>query len=788
MQAAQLSPYPAGSPTHGTATLDNMDKLIQNLEFENKQQVKLIEKENEEKEELDRQTKEKKEEIATMQKAISQMDEDTKRLHRQFKYNRDNVGSLKRTCQLLYEHEEALKHKLKDVTNAGDKQRTDCAKMLEHFQNLWTKHQEVYESMPKVKTLRERQAALHNLQDTIKQAIERIEQLNSTIRNLENPTEEDAQMPVFPNLQSCIIKLAELKVDTTKNHAQVKEMKVSIRKLSEEVEEKIAERDRIIKEREAELQRRREEEGRREREKKQQEEQQEKERQIREQQQRERETQQSQEAQQHTSQQEAASQYFPSLISSQSNSVAAASLHPGAPPSSIPAPEQGVPQFPGLTSAGLGAKGLQAFSLLQPVQRKSPPKITIPTLMSPLPRHAPQPRQVPSFNFQHRQLPVVQQKAPVLQVYRPPNMPAQQPLLRQVQELQLRQKIDLQPTSRSPTKVAGNQAHEGSPVRMGDNQEQRDEEDSTGVVTDPMTPGPVHLPCIQPGSTSTPVTPGNSAPVTPANSNPSTPGEEAGSTSTSPFNMEKHRQHLLQLTSTSPGFSMSSRPMYQTEGGANQEEAPGNAERNIQFEEVSPFMQSFFTGLGGEPAVPVGSVPSMSSPEQQPTNTSTSAGSPSANAGPEKPPTSTGSPFFKGVPSPPSAVASFASMAQSAGPGVSSSAAAFFSTQNTSTSVSGSFSLGSVPPMSAGPASLFSGGDATTTTPTNEGGSFFAGFGGTSEKSGSASNLFGSGNLFGGGDNSPGSSSPQGFSFNFGGSGGSSPNSEAGTSGFSLFG
>ncbi|XP_066297260.1 golgin subfamily A member 6-like protein 4 [Branchiostoma lanceolatum] len=595
MQAAQLSPYPVGSPTHGTAALDNMDKLIQNLEFENKQQVKLIEKENEEREELERQTQDKKEEIASMQKAISQMDEDTKRLHRQFKYNRDNVGSLKRTCQLLYEHEEALKHKLKDVTNAGDKQRTDCAKMLEHFQNVWTKHQQVYESMPKVKTLRERQAALHNLQDTIKQAIQRIEQLNSTIRNLENPTEEDAQMPVFPNLQSCIIKLAELKVDTTKNHAQVKEMKVNIRKLTEEVEEKTAERDRIIKEREAELQRRCEVEARREREKKQQEEQQEKEQQMREQQQRENEARQRQEAQQHTSQQEATSQYFSSLIPSQSNSVAAASLHPGAPSSATPAPEQGVPQFPGLTSIGLGAKAPQAFPLLQPVQRKSPPKITIPTLMSPLPRpapqpptlmsplprHAPQPRQVPSFNFQHRQLPVVQQKAPVLQMYRPPNMPAQQPLLRQVQELQLRQKIDLQPTSRSPTKVAGNQALEGSPARMGDNQEQRDEEDSTGVATGPMTPGPVHLPCIPPGSTSTPVTPGNtsapvtpgnSAPVTPANSNPSTPGEEAGSTSTSPFNMEKHRQHLLQLTSTSPGFSMSSRPMYQAEGGANQEE------------------------------------------------------------------------------------------------------------------------------------------------------------------------------------------------------------------------
>ncbi|XP_035697712.1 calponin homology domain-containing protein DDB_G0272472-like [Branchiostoma floridae] len=614
MKAAQLSSYPASSPTHGTATLGNLDKLIQNLDFENKQQVKLIEKENEEREELDRQTNEKKEEIASMQKAISQMDEDTKRLHRQFKYNRDNVGSLKRTCQLLYEHEEALKHKLKDVASAGDKQTSDCAKMLEHFQNVWAKHQEVYEGMPKVKTLRERQSALRGLQDTIKLAIHRIEQLNRTIRSLENPTEEDEQMPVFPTLQSCIIKLAELKVDSTKNLAQVKEMQVNIKILAKDVEEKTAERDRIVKEREAELQRRQEEAARKEREKRQLEEQQEKDRQMREQQEREKE------AQQQMLQQEATSQYFP-LISapSQNNSVAASSLHPGAPPSVLPAPGQGTTQFPGITSAGLGAKG--AFPPLQPVQRKSPPKLTIPTLMTPLPRHTPQPRQVPSFNFQNRQLPPVQQKAPLLQVYRP-NMPVQQPLLRQVQELQLRQKIELQPTGHSPTKGADNQALEGSPARMGDNQEQKDEEDSTVVMTNPMTPGPVHLSSATPDNTCAPVTPGHSAPVTPANSNPSTPGEETGHASTSPFNMEKHRQHLLQLTSTSPGFSIPSRPMYQAEGG--EEEAQANAGGNIKVEEISPFMQSFFTGFGGEPESAAGSVPSMSSPEQQPPNTNTS--------------------------------------------------------------------------------------------------------------------------------------------------------------------
>ncbi|XP_078696952.1 uncharacterized protein LOC144925032 isoform X2 [Branchiostoma floridae x Branchiostoma belcheri] len=750
MKAAQLSGYPTSSPTHGSATLANLDKLIQNLEFENKQQVKLIEKENEEREEFERQTKEKKEEIASMQKSISQMDEDTKRLHRQFKYNRDNVGSLKRTCQLLYEHEEALKHKLEDVTNAGGKQRTDCAKMLEHFQNVWAKHQEVYENMPKVKTLRERQAALRNLQDTIKQAIQRIEVLNRTIRSLENPAEEDKQMPVFLNLQACIIKLAELKVDTAKNVTRINEWRTNIRKLEQEVEEEQAERDRIIKERQAEQQRCREEVARKERE--------------REQAAlfaRERETQQCTSVHQ-----EATSQYFPPIFS-QSNLVAAPSLHPGAPPSSVPAPEDGTPPFTG----GLGAKGPQAFPLLQPVQRKSPPKITIPTLMCPQPRPTPQPRQVPSFNFQHKQLPVVQQKPPLLQVYRP-NIPAQQPLLRQVQELQLRQRIDFQPTSHSPTKLPDYQALEGSPARMGDHQELQDPEDSTAVVTDPMTPGPVSLPGVAPDNNSAPVTPGNSAPVTPANSNPSTPGEGTGSTSTSPFNFEKHRQHLLQLTSVSPGFSMPSRPMYQTEGGDRDEEATPNAGRNFKVEEESPFMQSFFTGFGGEPVGAVGStnVPIMSSTEQQLPNTSvTSTGSPSANNASEQPPTSKGSPFFKGIPSPPSATS-------------------FFSSQSISTSVSESFSLGSVPPMSSGAASLFGGGDSTsTTTSANEGGSFFGGFGGSSEKSGSACNLFGSGSLFGGGgDNSSGSNSPQGFSFNFGG--GSSPNNEAGTSGFSLFG
>ncbi|KAI8500419.1 hypothetical protein Bbelb_219850 [Branchiostoma belcheri] len=789
MKAAQLSGYPASSPTHGSATLANLDKLIQNLEFENKQQVKLIEKENEEREEFERQTKEKKEEITSMQKSISQMDEDTKRLHRQFKYNRDNVGSLKRTCQLLYEHEEALKHKLEDVTNAGEKQRTDCAKMLEHFQNVWAKHQEVYENMPKVKTLRERQAALHNLQDTIKQAIQRIEVLNRTIRSLENPAEEassilwvctgqttllyilpDALQPSFSRPATAsvawqlqvhdgglavarqLVYRAELKVDTAKNVTRINEWRTNIRKLEQEIEGEQAERDRIIKEREAEQQRCREEEEAR----------------------KEREREQAalfareREAQQHTSvHQEATSQYFPPIFS-QSNLVAAPSLHPGAPPSSVPATEDGTPPFTG----GLGAKGPQAFPLLQPVQRKSPPKITIPTLMCPQPRPTPQPRQVPSFNFQHKQLPVVQQKPPLLQVYRP-NIPAQQPLLRQVQELQLRQRIDFQPTGHSPTKLPDYQALEGSPARMGDHQELQNPEDSTAVATDPMTPGPVSLPGVAPDNNSAPVTPGNSAPVTPANSNPSTPGEGTGSTSTSPFNFEKHRQHLLQLTSTSPGFSMPSRPMYQAEGGERDEEsqATPNAGRNFKVEEESPFMQSFFTGFGGEPVGAVGStnVPIMSSSEQQLPNTSvTSTGSPNANNASEQPPTSKGSPFFKGVPSPPSATS-------------------FFSSQNISTSVSDSFSLGSVPPMSSGAASLFGGGDSTTTTSANDGGSFFGGFGGSSEKSSSACNLFGSGSLFGGGgDNSSGSNSPQGFSFNFGG--GSSPNNEAGTSGFSLFG
>ncbi|XP_041377899.1 uncharacterized protein LOC121390201 [Gigantopelta aegis] len=196
---------------------NELDKLIQNFEFENQQYVKLIEKENQLIEALEKEEAEKRSEILRFQEETSRLDEDTKKAHKQFTHNRDHCESLKKTGVVLTEHDLALNRKLNSLKCSGEAEKQERKNVLKQYQTVYLDYERKYKSFPRVKKYLA-------LQEKIAEREKVLTQDEETLKNLQQQIEEARGNDDinFNDLKEFIIKLVQLKVDSEKVLSQIK--------------------------------------------------------------------------------------------------------------------------------------------------------------------------------------------------------------------------------------------------------------------------------------------------------------------------------------------------------------------------------------------------------------------------------------------------------------------------------------------------------------------------------------------------------------------------------------
>jgi len=130
-----------------------IDQLIQKAEFENSEQVKLIETEKQRHAALSRQLDEKTRQVEELEKSTTQLDEEAKQLYKQFTQNREICESLKRTNSVLQEHEEALQKKKEMVLAKTQQSRLENQGVLAKYQAIWDRYKKQYERKANAKEL-----------------------------------------------------------------------------------------------------------------------------------------------------------------------------------------------------------------------------------------------------------------------------------------------------------------------------------------------------------------------------------------------------------------------------------------------------------------------------------------------------------------------------------------------------------------------------------------------------------------------------------------------------------
>ncbi|KAK6181323.1 hypothetical protein SNE40_009202 [Patella caerulea] len=210
----------------------NLDKLLQSFEFENKQYVKLIEKENQQIEAYSKRIEEGKTSITHTQSAINQLDDDTKRAHKQFTQNRDNCESLRKTTVVLMEHEVALNKKLNSVVITTENDRAERNGVLQHYQNIWEDYKATYKTFPLAIKLHKEKEEFSQLNIQVEEAKKQAEMLTKQIKMAQGNDGVN-----FKNLNSFITKLAGMKLETTQITTQIQNKIKEKESLEKELEE-----------------------------------------------------------------------------------------------------------------------------------------------------------------------------------------------------------------------------------------------------------------------------------------------------------------------------------------------------------------------------------------------------------------------------------------------------------------------------------------------------------------------------------------------------------------------
>ncbi|KAH3874247.1 fibrous sheath CABYR-binding protein-like [Dreissena polymorpha] len=184
-----------------------LDKLVVNCEFENKQYVKLIELEKQHIERYQQEIEFNSKETTRLHTAVAQLEDDIKQCNRQFTLNKANIESLKTTSHVLSEHAAAMAAKLELLQEKRQKQRLDHATQIEHYKDVWDRYRMCYEKCPLAAELKILECEKKELTERVKDNQLEI----ATVKKQGDQLEERSNISKM-SLQQFIVKVAELQV------------------------------------------------------------------------------------------------------------------------------------------------------------------------------------------------------------------------------------------------------------------------------------------------------------------------------------------------------------------------------------------------------------------------------------------------------------------------------------------------------------------------------------------------------------------------------------------------
>ncbi|KAJ8021831.1 hypothetical protein HOLleu_39137 [Holothuria leucospilota] len=214
--------------------ISDLDKILRNLELENKQEARLLEKEKQQIIALERSINEKQEGIQKIEDDLCKFDEDAKTLHRQFRQNKDNAESLRKHADVVSCHGDALETKLLQMQEKHAFSRKERSSKLEHYRSIWNNYSETYESSPQAKVWRacheEVEAGVRNLMEQA----ETVQRLKEAIQEIETNLRKDA---VKEDWRAWIIEIAKIKLSSSSLLKEIDEVKKRNEALREEIKE-----------------------------------------------------------------------------------------------------------------------------------------------------------------------------------------------------------------------------------------------------------------------------------------------------------------------------------------------------------------------------------------------------------------------------------------------------------------------------------------------------------------------------------------------------------------------
>nr|XP_006816558.1 PREDICTED: transcription factor SPT20 homolog [Saccoglossus kowalevskii] len=183
---------------------EELQKLLKKLEFENEQQLVLIDKENQHIQALENDIQFKYDDIQRLRESTTQLDDETKRVYRQFKQNRTNFESMKKTQLVQQEHEEAMKKKLEFQTVKWQQEKSEYDVLLTQYETTWQTYLEKYESRSMAKELRGIEKLWNKTKEIAEVSQQKVVDLKTEIEKLKKIKE---QPKPFESITAWIVSL-----------------------------------------------------------------------------------------------------------------------------------------------------------------------------------------------------------------------------------------------------------------------------------------------------------------------------------------------------------------------------------------------------------------------------------------------------------------------------------------------------------------------------------------------------------------------------------------------------
>ncbi|XP_022100626.1 putative uncharacterized protein DDB_G0271606 isoform X2 [Acanthaster planci] len=557
----------AGSIVLMDSGLADLDKILQSLEIENRQQQNEIQKEQQEAAAFEAAVSEKEKSTKALQEDTARLDEETKAAHQQFCRNKETYESLKNHYLALELNQETAEKELHELQDKWQVEQLEHERLLRHYESVWEQYKAKYEEKELAVELRQWQHQVGGMRQRLNKSQHNVSLLETALQEKQEKKQNDPKP--FESLADWIIQIAKAALRTRDLRRQKEEIQQSVTAAEAKIQERTEKRLQQQKEEEEQERKRKVEE---EKEKiRQKELERQKQQQLNQQQQ-------LQQLKAQQRQQQQARQQLQASVPTTPHQI----IPPQSPLFQQPT-RRALPQY--LQSPLLGTAVARSSAVpASPQQLRQPPYLQMPILASPRPIAA-----SANGRFENPS----QQFTLQTRAESGNNNPKQpESVIPQASD-----DLALKKTKSPPKNSTWNKIEES---KLSTNQRATTSQDEPIRESQPF-----EVNQKESRETDDADTPPNEAPPTPADDptsfeDPDTPGSVMSLPPRSPFDLDTHLQSLQEFAK-SPGFSYSFRPMFGTESNESEvtEKPSSNVPTSSSDNFESPFFHSFFPGVGG---------------------------------------------------------------------------------------------------------------------------------------------------------------------------------------------